>query len=222
MNLSSAIATHKGLNPDRPHNEDSALALVDRGLYAVADGLGGHAAGEVASREAVEVFATFAECFSWPDTRGYMDTAFAKANHDILTYGARDPSRCGMGTTLTAAAIVGSTLHVAHAGDSACFLIRSGKAVRLTEDQSVGHRLLNCLGNRPGSFKGAQHVEVALFPGDVIVLATDGLTNYLATPQELARIAMGNTVRSFADALVKHALDSGGHDNVTVIVVSAR
>lgn len=219
MRLESGARSHIGLNADRQNNEDSYLVRDERGLYAVADGLGGHAAGEVASAIAVGVVDR--AMFDGPGVGSslWWDEVFAAAHDTILREGRRS-NNYGMGTTLTAAVVAGARLNVAHAGDSACFLVRAGHTFRLTERQSRGHRLDNCLGVSRWSFQGAQHAQIELQVGDVIVLASDGFTDYLPTTQQLTTLVRPTeTAGMIAVQLVAHALAGGGHDNVTVVCV---
>ncbi len=237
MKSRSVSATHTGLV--RSHNEDSFLALDDRQVHAVADGMGGHEAGEVASRIAVNRLLDFPSPVAMSRLKGcpynpghVLCETFGGIHSEILAAGRGNR----MGTTLTASHIYGDILHVVHAGDSAAYLLRAGRCTKLTEDQTAGARwerenpgekahprahcvLENCLGVSVTSFLGAQHVPVHLVPGDVVVLCSDGLTGYLTTDAELAKIASRVPFGALADALVQHALDGGGDDNVTVIAV---
>lgn len=219
MLLRSHATNHVG---QREHNEDAFLALDDRGIYAVADGMGGHAAGEVASRSVIHTL----QHWSGRGPRSIVHTleaVFVAAHAALLRDIAQNPARRGMGTTFTAAVINGDQLNVAHVGDSACYLLRGGKAKRLTEDQSVGHRLLNCLGSRADAFTGAQLGTLTLRQQDRVVLASDGLTNYLATDQELAEVTapfLRRSAQKLAEALGAYALNAGGHDNITVVAIA--
>jgi serine/threonine protein phosphatase PrpC len=217
MRVQSSAATHSGLK--RTSNEDAFLADDSRGIYAVADGLGGHAAGEVASATAIGCLQSWSRTPHVIDQR-FFENAFAEAHRYILDDARRQPTLYGMGTTLTAAVLVGDTLHVGHAGDSACFLLRADWAKQVTDKHGSHHRLFNCLGARIDAFSGAQYVPVKVVPGDVIVLATDGLTDYLQSDQDLASLARcAASFDQLPGALVRHALVGGGHDNVTVVAV---
>ncbi len=124
-----------------------------------------------------------------------------------------------MGTTLTACGVTASgLLLVAHAGDSTLHIIRGGAARKVTQDQSSGHALLNCLGANPGSFSGAAHYQAQLYPDDVVVLASDGLGDVLADN----RFSKTTEPRALCVAMVQLALLAGGHDNVTVVCVRVR
>jgi serine/threonine protein phosphatase PrpC len=124
---------------------------------------------------------------------------------------------------------LGDTLHIAHAGDSVCYLVRADWCKRLTEKQGAHHRLYNCLGNKPNSFYGAQYVPVRVVPQDLIVFGTDGLDDYVQHEVQLAELAAearaavqsrgGDLCQQFAGRLIRFALEAGGNDNVTVVVV---
>jgi serine/threonine protein phosphatase PrpC len=213
MNVTSAALTHVGLV--RNHNEDAFLADDRRALYAVADGMGGHAAGEVASGLAIDVLSKIG-CAA-------LDVAHATVHKVLLRNMEKHPDRAGMGTTLTVAVVDGDMLRVAHVGDSAAYLVRRDRSSRITHDQANGHVLMNVLGASPEAYKGAQHVQIELQSGDMVVLCSDGLTNYLNDEQQIAFIARGigagRPLEAFAQALVSRALAGGGQDNVTVVVV---
>lgn len=210
--MRSVARTHVGLR--RAHNEDSFFVDDARSLYAVADGMGGHAAGEVASGLCVQVLGKIPNAVR----AARMIDTHALLHRVLLRNMEKHPERAGMGTTLSMVLADGPNLLLAHAGDSAAFLVRDdGTAQRLTEDQSSGHALHNCLGVSRETFQGAQYVEISLQLGDRIVLCTDGLTNYLPDPQVLATLSQGRSLSDFAQALIDHALRGGGQDNVTVV-----
>jgi PPM family protein phosphatase len=234
----------------RPHNEDYAGAFAlttpddswDRGpLVVVADGLGGHAAGEVASRVAVE--AALAEWSGGTPQapRQALRNAVRAAN--VAVYDAAlERSRQGMGTTITALTVAGHEALIAHVGDSRAYLVRRGECTQLTSDHSkVGEMLRMRLltpeqaANHPArsmltrSLGADPAVQVDLVNndvarGDVFILCSDGLWDTVAR-SELAEIAgslvgpsSGSAV-GVADTLVDLALKRGAVDNVTAAVV---
>lgn len=227
MTTRSSSATHVGLV--RTNNEDALFADDALATYAVADGMGGHAAGELASQIAVDAVAWYARKYGerllaeFPGAavashEHLHDAMFAAAHRDMLSLAAREPRHAGLGTTLTACAVADGLLWVAHVGDSALYVVRGGRAEKLTENH-VGHRhhLTNCLGNTEGSFRGAQHAALAVLPGDRVVLATDGVTD-CTSATEIASLVAGDLAGAAA-RLVAHALERGGHDNATAVVV---
>ncbi len=228
VRLHSSHASHVGRV--RENNEDS---LLDRpGLYAVADGMGGHAAGEIASQIAIQTLAAWFEISTVGETE--MRDAFAAANARILENARLNRDREGMGTTLTALAFSGDLAVIGHVGDSRCYLVRDGAGKQLTRDHTVaaayeeatGQRadplwksqLGNCLGAARGFHVKTDARVFPCVPGDVLVLCTDGIADY-ADAGDVARIARGVDSDRLAMALVEQALARGGHDNATAVVI---
>jgi serine/threonine protein phosphatase PrpC len=229
MRLRSAAKTHVGLV--RPTNEDAYLCNDAPGLYAVADGMGGHAAGEVASRIAIDFLKLFANHPAHP-TEG-LPCNFEIIDERILKHAARSTRRPGMGTTLTALAVRDGSATIAHVGDSRCYLVRDGVGRQLTHDHVAPgsqHVLLNCLGGKPGSHVKTDVIHQEVKPGDVFVLCSDGLGDYLdasETARLIAKCAARDTdayhaspPSYIADILVGIAIARGGADNITVVVVA--
>lgn len=218
MTLRSAHATHAGLV--RENNEDAYLDTP--GLYAVADGMGGHAAGEVASQLATDMLRVNGTML-WNgfDPTVFLRCSFGAAHADISINASTYPARAGMGTTLTALAIRDGIATIAHVGDSRCYLVRDGIGKQLTTDQAGPRGLTNCLGSRADAFKGAEVHTLPVRSGDVFVLCSDGLGDYADAAAVGCMVentrALG--VEGMAHRLVNYALESGGHDNVTVVVV---
>lgn len=216
MNLIHHAITHVGRR--RENNEDDYLVVPDH-LYAVADGMGGHAAGEVASRIAITT------CKIHPSHTDFlMDQTFTVAHRAILEEAERHPEYRGMGTTLTALAFAPYSPEqaiVGHAGDSRLYLLRGGNSRQITTDHTIygSSALDNCLGVSRSAFGGAEITQFDVQPEDRIILCTDGLANY-ANAEEILALTRGlTTPKAIAKKLVNHALDSGGADNITVIVV---
>ena len=212
MRCESAVLSHVGLV--RSNNEDAFFADDRRCVYAVADGMGGHSAGERASAIAID---TFARAMAEAVPVAHLDAVFAMADRRI--HESMDASSHGMGTTLTVCGISSEgMLYAGHVGDSTLHILRAGAARKITQDQSSDHALLNCLGARRGAFVGVAHYQEQLHPDDVVVLASDGLGDAL----------MKNRFRETTDpgalcnGLVQFALMDGGPDNITVICVRVR
>ena len=221
-------------------------------IMAVADGMGGAAAGEVASREAlVEAFRLIQRSPKWllslddPTTRESEIQAFfdrtkmylAGMHAALLRRGVTDPSKAGMGTTLTVAYSVGFDLFVVHVGDSRAYHFREGTLRHMTRDHTVAqaladsgaigregvtghpqrHVLTQVLGGHGGWLRGDTHHQ-RLQPGDSVIVCTDGLTG--PVPDEDIAQVLGRTTSSEAAcaSLVGLALDRGAPDNITVIV----
>ena len=202
----------------REANEDALLVLPEAGVVAVADGLGGHAAGEVASELAVEALrASLAEAAAVPEDEvpGLLADAVQGAHRAVVDDAERDRSRRGMGTTLVVAHVRPGRLWVAHVGDSRAYLSDGGGLSPLTSDHGAGGMLTQALGLGDVA---PDVVEVETAAGERLLLCTDGLTG-TTEPDEIARLVAAGSPQEACDALVRAALQGGGHDNVTVVVV---
>lgn len=216
----------------REHNEDSFLLRTP--LFAICDGMGGHAAGEVASSIAVNVIADKAPSTA-DDVR--LGAAIEAANQEIIDAPAKGIGKPGMGSTASAILIKGNRMAVAHVGDSRIYLLHHGTLVRITHDHSYVEELVDsgqitadearthpsrsvvtrALGSDPDMY--ADHFSLEISDGDRIILCSDGLSG-MVPDDEIESIAVSNvTPQKAADNLVSAALTYGGSDNVTVIVV---
>jgi len=238
MRLSSFAATDVGLQ--RAGNEDSHLR--GRTVFAVADGLGGHQGGEVASAMAVErLGALDGRSFAEPaQAAAALADAIADANRAILERGVADQGLWGMGTTVTAAAVVGDlVLQLAHVGDSRAYLLRGDgpprqlttdhtvvaelvRLGRLTPQQAASHPERSILTRAVGldpSVQVEQPAPLGLQPGDQVLLCSDGLTETVADEQ-LAQVLAGQADGDDAcKALIAAANAAGGPDNITVVLL---
>ena len=235
VDLKSAAGTNVGLV--RPQNEDSHHCVHP--LYVVADGLGGHAAGEVASRMVVERLQeiSLAEGVDPEAAGAQLAEAVRDANRRIHTSATEVPEHSGMGTTVTAAVAVGETLCFAHVGDSRGYLYRGGELQHVTDDHTPVQRAVRAgvisaeeALRHPSRHVLAQAVgldvdvevdtpTVDLQSGDRILLCTDGLTDPVPD-QEIARLLERfDTPDAAVDGLIRQALAGGGPDNVTLIVI---
>jgi serine/threonine protein phosphatase PrpC len=231
----AALATDVGRV--RAHNEDAGL--ITSGLVAVADGMGGHAAGEVASALAVEALREIGESEELRP-RDVLDAVQA-ANRSILQSVARNPGQTGMATTLArlARVTVGGSPHwaVFNIGDSRVYRVVDGRLTQVSTDHSEVAELVSlglltpqealvhparnivtrCLGR-----DRLEPVDSWVFPphaGERFLLCTDGLTNEVPD-SAIARILVdGDDAQAIADRLVVAAVEAGGRDNVTVVVV---
>jgi serine/threonine protein phosphatase PrpC len=138
------------VGPQRGHNEDCFAVVEEDGLYLVADGMGGHAAGEVASKMAVEVVTAFFHNsaggeITWPFkvdpalplVENRLSCAVKLASHHIFNEARQEKGKRGMGTTIVAAAIEHARIHIAHVGDSRCYRLRAGEVEKLTRDHTL-------------------------------------------------------------------------------------
>jgi serine/threonine protein phosphatase PrpC len=226
----------------RPHNEDAFGVQVSAGLLVVADGLGGHAAGEVASRMAVD---TLCEAFgphaSWSpgsgvaplSAREMLTSAIQHANARIFASAQQSPAMQGMGTTIVAALAFGGRALIAHVGDSRALLLRKRRLSQLTIDHTIANELgprgvdPYANGLRPGMLSRAVgtdervEVETRFFEpqaGDVLLLSSDGLTNVVREDEIAAILHKHADLNVAADELIERANDHGGPDNVTVVL----
>lgn len=241
--LKIAAAACTDVGRVRQHNEDSFLLEQELNLFAVADGLGGHQAGERASQLAVEMLAAVTRDWRQRGEEGGMDVlleAFDRANFEILDDAANRPERRGMGTTLTAALITDNTLWLGHVGDSRAWRLRDGELVMLTRDHTVvaqqmregiltaedarqhpmRHVLSRCLGVRDDLEVDLMELDIAA--EDVYLLVSDGLEPGVG-PLDITEILGANEdADEAARALVERACEFGGQDNVTAVVVRCR
>ncbi|MTV47638.1 Stp1/IreP family PP2C-type Ser/Thr phosphatase [Heliobacillus mobilis] len=227
----------------RPVNEDCHFTDTVQGIFIVADGMGGHEAGEVASAMAVQAFTKY-----WQEHKlqgepaQVLAEACREANRVIYRESINNLQWTGMGTTLTAAYLDSASIAIAHVGDSRAYLFRGGQVRLLTRDHSLveemvrqgklteaealSHPQRNIITRALGTRDEVQ-VDTILeswMPRDILVLCTDGLTN-LVTADEIA--SMLNSSRAHrpddlgkvADQLLQLALDRGGYDNVTFLII---
>jgi protein phosphatase len=220
----------------RTNNEDSYL--VHEPLFAVADGMGGPAAGEVASEIAVS---TLRAAFQTDHSRDSLADAVRLANRAVFERARDDPALRGMGTTLTAVALVEESgddvLAVVNVGDSRAYRMRDGELEQLTEDHSLVEEMVRT--GRLSADEATTHPQrhiitralgiepdvevdcfaITPFAGDRYLLASDGLTNEMED-REIASVLRRTTdPQRAAEELVSHARQSGGRDNITVVVV---
>jgi protein phosphatase len=202
----------------RTRNEDAVFVteLPDGALLAaVADGMGGHPAGDVASRVAIgEIAARAADVPSDPDR--VLAEVLQAAHSAVLAAAATEPAYFGMGTTAVVAHVHPARAYVAHVGDSRAYRLRAGRAEQLTHDHNRLGYLTQALGTAGGVSPESLLVEVA--PGDRLLLCTDGLSGLLPA-EAIAAAGSAGSVTDACDRLVDAALAAGGYDNVTVVLV---
>jgi len=217
----------------RRRNEDSYV--LEPPLFAVADGMGGAQAGEVASRLAVDAFREFHEADELePEKR--VTAIIQEANRRIYERAREDTQASGMGTTVTAALVGEESVSIGHVGDSRAYRLRGGQLEQLTDDHSLvadlvrGGRLTpeeadvhpqrsvitRALGTDPEVDVDAFTFEAE--PGDVILLCSDGLTTMLTDEEIVAIVGRAKSLEHAAKQLVKAANRRGGEDNVTVVL----
>src|SRR5829696_8292291 len=216
----------------RHANEDSYFARAP--LFAVADGMGGAQAGEVASRIAAGAFERGRLRDDAP-AEGQLEQIAQRANREIHKLAQEDSSRAGMGTTLTAALLRGDEVSLSHVGDSRAYVLRDGQLKRLTKDPSLVEEL-----RRQGRLTEEQaeehpqrsiitralgpepevNVDTMTFQakaGDVFLLSSDGLTTMVSDEQIAAILAEAKSLRSAVSRLIDAANHGGGRDNITAV-----
>jgi len=228
----------RAMNQDRVFSQKGETGnLHADALVIVADGMGGHAAGDIAATTAIE---TFTSALGSADlgngTLAAMERAALEANRSVFEK-AHNENLEGMGTTLTAVALSGADAMIAHIGDSRAYLIKSGKAQQVSTDHSwveeqvqAGrlkaedareHPSRNVLTRALGIDRDARFEikTVALRGAQSLVLCSDGLYNHV-TDAEIAEHAVGQRAQKACDALVKLANERGGTDNISVVIAT--
>ena len=215
----------------REHNEDSLVAVPP--LFAVADGMGGHEAGEVASEIAINTIMELAPDHADSDA---LARAVVAANLNVIKAPAKGIGREGMGTTLTAAILEGERLIIAQVGDSRAYLLHEGKLQQLTRDHSLMADMIEAgqltpeearhhpqrsvitraLGSDPNTRPDMYEINVET--GDRLLVCSDGLSSMIEDEQIEAVMRRVPDPQRCASQLVNEAIAAGGHDNVTVIV----
>ncbi|WP_330997934.1 Stp1/IreP family PP2C-type Ser/Thr phosphatase [Pectinatus sottacetonis] len=220
----------------RTNNEDSYICMEPY-VYAVADGMGGHAAGEVASKlliEEVKKDLKNDDVFKYNEEM--LKQIIIRANNVILQKSAADEALAGMGTTASLILLQNSRILWAHIGDSRIYYMHESKLVQITTDHSLvdmwvkngtitaeealHHPQKNIL-TRAVGVENAIEVdtgEFSILPGDKVLLSTDGLTN-MVEDKKIREILLDETINNKADVLLHEALENGGLDNITAIVV---
>jgi protein phosphatase len=228
----------------RSRNEDCyALAQEDH-LFVVADGMGGHGNGDIASQIAVEALKEKFAATSGGDGEGdyvvaeRLQRGFAHAHERIRRAGEEDSSLRGMGTTLIAAVVEDHSAVIGHVGDSRAYALRGSTLTQLTEDHSwvreqvaAGH--LSADQAREHPFKsvvtralgGEQEVDVdlrrvRLQAGDLLILCSDGLTTMLTDDEIAALLNEGGSTSAMTERLIVAANENGGADNITVVILA--
>jgi PPM family protein phosphatase len=219
----------------RTRNEDSYL--VDAPLYVVADGMGGHRGGDVASRLTVETLEAARP--EWGPPGGALMDAVRSANRIVYARSAADRELRGMGTTVTALQTAGDAGRIVHVGDSRAYLLRDGALQQLTQDHTLVQQMVDQgqLAAEDAERHQARHImtralgvdaevdidelTLDLHAGDRLLLCSDGLSGMLAAEDIRDLLERDADAQHTADALVALAVERGGDDNVTVIVVDA-
>jgi serine/threonine protein phosphatase PrpC len=223
LTIAAAAASETGLV--RENNEDAAYS--GRWLFAVADGLGGHAAGEVASAAVIESLSSHDAEVAPDILLEVFGLAIAEANREVARRAAADPSRKGMGTTLTAMLWSGDCAALAHIGDSRAFRLRDGRLRQITEDHTIGKLVSDAdflapvlsryLDGRPdrSADLGLRELRV----GDRYLLCSDGLSPVVNVGAIRGVLVSAPTPPEAVRQLSALAEEAGGPDNFTMVVI---
>ncbi|MBQ2947519.1 MAG: Stp1/IreP family PP2C-type Ser/Thr phosphatase [Clostridia bacterium] len=231
--MAATLRTHVGRI--RRQNEDAAWLDEARGVFAIADGMGGHLAGEVASKMAIDAVMAATE---GERTAGVsvLRAAAERAHEAILAHAEMHPECSGMGTTLSVMWRGGRYMYIAHVGDSRIYRLRGGKLEQITEDHSLVEELVRAkiisreearthprrniitraLGT-PGE-NSADLLATDTQRGDLWLLCSDGLNSMISDREIERTMNAAVNLETMADTLIAKALDAGGRDNVTLIL----
>lgn len=230
-------SSHIGLV--RKTNEDNSLVCEELRLLAVADGMGGHRAGEVASRLALDNIEAFIRQNSndiAADPAGVLKKALEAANQEIFHQAQQDTDYYGMGTTITAVLLAKDKMYLAHVGDSRAYLIHDGEIRLVTDDHSLVNELIKNGGITVAEASRHPHrnvltraigstavVDIDIYEeginrGDILMLCTDGLSNLLSPDEMRETVVAAESPEAGAARLTEQALARGGPDNITVIL----
>jgi serine/threonine protein phosphatase PrpC len=235
----------------RTHNEDAFRVDPDLGLYLVCDGMGGHAAGEVASataaaemhrfiatqREQLQAFDGSPEAVQ--AAASLVGQAVLHASKAVFDVASGDKGKHGMGTTCVIMLVVGDKGFMANVGDSRLYLSRDKQLYQLSTDHNFlneavaqgmmtpeqaalsphAHVLTRAVGTQPSVCPDMLVFDI--LPGDTFLLCSDGLYEYTQDPEELCSMLSVTSLKDIPGHLVKRALEGGGHDNITAVVVRA-
>jgi serine/threonine protein phosphatase PrpC len=225
--------TDKGLV--RAENEDEFCIEKDLGFLAVADGMGGHASGEVASKMAIDIVRN---CFKneKEPLSSRMTSGIRLANKAIYDASKSQSQWNGMGTTIAAVLLTGNRLSIAHVGDSRVYLVRGGNLEQITDDHTIVSEQVQkgLMTREEADQSGMRHIltralgidpdvnvdvdELTMSKGDRLVLCSDGLSELVSDDEILYAAMSSDTPEIACDQLVDMANQKGGHDNITVIV----
>ena len=234
MGYRSAVRTHIGTV--RQRNEDAVLDRAEIGLWAVADGAGGHERGDYASARIVEALAAIDAAYSGAGLVQEVRASLGRVNNELRVKASAHGPNVLICTTVVALLVDAGEAHVLWAGDSRLYLMRAGRLRQLTRDQSyvqdlvdrgeitreeaAGHPLSNIVTNLVGGSDELIFEErhERLETGDILLLCSDGLSGSI-NDAEITEVLGAHRVSTAADRLIECALAQGARDNVSVVVV---
>jgi serine/threonine protein phosphatase PrpC len=225
----------------REINQDCYAVVPERGVFIVADGMGGHAAGEKASQTAVQIIRD--RLLSINDGEyggsllGVLQASIQEANREIISSSLEDASMRGMGTTATVVMTRSDQLYVGHVGDSRAYLVRNRRIDQITDDHSIVAQLVRaraitpqeaarhpyrnvitrCLGMQADVEADTQQRELRV--GDRLLICSDGLSGLVSDDEMLQALLNSTDPQTTCQELVNLALERGGSDNITVVLI---
>ena len=230
------VGIRRESNQDYMYTSETAVGNLPN-LFLLADGMGGHAAGDYASRFTVEKVAELVGKSTFTEPVAILKQAISEANALLLAEADKDVSRQGMGTTLVTATIIDDRMYVSNVGDSRLYLVSDDKMIQVTRDHSLVEEMVrlgemdkedakvhpdkNIITRAVGVLPevSADFFEVELEPGDMILMCSDGLTN-MVRDEEIRQIILGQRdIVEKAEKLGKTANKNGGRDNITVVLI---
>ena len=220
----------------RKTNQDSFIVDQETLLFGVADGMGGHRGGGVASKLAVDTIRSFVQSHKTGDPEVIIEKALQEASKTIYKQSMEKEELTGMGTTATFAWVKGKKIFIAHVGDSRAYLLRGEKIWQITEDHSLvheqvkagilpesaqkGHELRNVL-TRSIGFEPAVKVDIyqkELKPGDKFLICSDGLVGMI-DDKDISKIVNKKSLDEAVKKLIEMANKNGGDDNITSVLI---
>jgi serine/threonine protein phosphatase PrpC len=249
MALAVEVAGKTDVGCVRTNNEDNFGFDSRYGIFVVCDGMGGQAAGEVASKMGVDILLDYFRNHPPDATKQLLDgqsgslgaqslaNAIQLANKTIFQAGQQNNGRNGMGSTVVAALVRGNSLAIANVGDSRIYLVRQGTIQQLTQDHSLvmeqvrrgyitleqaqqsemQNIILRALGSE--EVVEADIEDLVALPGDILIMASDGLTRYVPDEDILKVVQGRRDLQQSCAELVKKAKECGGDDNITCLLV---
>jgi protein phosphatase len=203
----------------RQRNEDALLVDPESGVFAVADGMGGHPAGDVASAVAIARLKDVLSGYDGSDPGATLVEALQEAHAAVLADAEGNPGRRGMGSTAVVTLVGEDAAWVAHVGDSRCYLLSDENGLhQVTVDHGAGGYLTQALGLDRGVSPDVATVPLAA--GDRLLLCTDGLSNMVEDDKIATMLREAGDAQGACDALTSAALTAGGVDNVTTVVIA--
>lgn len=229
----------------RPNNEDNFYLDEKLGLLVVADGMGGHASGETASKLAVNIIRDYFQSpqkvignydHDYSEATNKLNSAISLANRAVFEAAQSSPALKGMGTTIAAILLTGNRLSIAHIGDSRVYLVRSGNIEQLTDDHSIVNEQLkrDMITKEEAAHSTMKNIltkalgislemeadldELTMFGDDILLLCSDGLTTMVTDEAILEIISFASDPAAACDSLINAANEKGGPDNITVVL----